>query len=197
MKDLTKVQKDFMLDAGGKKNYEGGKRYFVLHGGKNPRRQYGKLKTCPVCGEKYFLTNYQIKRGKNFYMKGPGCCYRCNRRHGNNRRGFLQLWTGYKTKTKPGYIMVYMPDHPFCNTQGHISEHRLVMEKHLGRYLKKKERIHHINDIKDDNRIENLLLFENNNEHQKFHRLLRKVEKTIFQIINQGWIGASLPSSPA
>jgi endogenous inhibitor of DNA gyrase (YacG/DUF329 family) len=48
--------------------------------------------------------------------------------------------------------------------------HRHIMEIHLGRNLEKNERIHHINGIKTDNRIENLVVCKNNAEHIKsFH----------------------------
>jgi hypothetical protein len=68
-------------------------------------------------------------------------------------------WRGGKFKTH-GYVMVYCPDHPHAVKQTHaksyILEHRLVMEKVLGRYLTINEEVHHINGVKDDNRPENL-----------------------------------------
>lgn len=47
-------------------------------------------------------------------------------------------------------------------------EHRIVVEKFIGRKLKPKERVHHINSNKKDNRIENLILFKNQKEHKSF-----------------------------
>jgi len=77
-------------------------------------------------------------------------------------------WKGGKTINK-GYVSIYLPSHPFAWHKKYIQEHRLVVEKHLGRYLTKKEVIHHINSIKNDNRPENLYLFDTNRKHLKFH----------------------------
>lgn len=78
-------------------------------------------------------------------------------------------WRGGKQKLN-GYILSKSPDHPYRDRYGYVCEHRLVMEKHIGRVLTPKEVVHHINGNKEDNRIENLMLFSNNQDHLKFHR---------------------------
>lgn len=66
-----------------------------------------------------------------------------------------------------GYVYSYAPGHPRMN-RGRVAEHILVAEKMLGRYLHKGESVHHINGIKDDNRPENLRVFEDESRHQQF-----------------------------
>lgn len=73
-----------------------------------------------------------------------------------------------------GYVYIYSPNHPRINNSYYIAEHRLVMEKYIGRYLKPEEVVHHINGIRTDNRIENLMLFPNHREHRLFHHKFLK-----------------------
>lgn len=75
-------------------------------------------------------------------------------------------WNGGKKMHRSGYVYVYVPDHPYKGKYGYVFEHRLVMEKHIGRYLKPSEHIHHINGVKTDNLIENLQILSNS-EHSK------------------------------
>jgi hypothetical protein len=65
-------------------------------------------------------------------------------------------WNGGRIISIQGYVMIYSPNHPYRNKTGYVQEHRLVVEQHLGRYLKREELVHHINGNKQDNRIENL-----------------------------------------
>jgi hypothetical protein len=82
-------------------------------------------------------------------------------------------WLGGKIEHKD-YIYIKELNHPYCSKEGYVAEHRLVMEKKLGRYLKPEEVVHHINNIPNDNRIENLMLFKNSGNHTKFHWNSRK-----------------------
>ena len=61
--------------------------------------------------------------------------------------------------TTKGYRVIYRPDHPNANKHGAVAEHVAVMSERLGRPLRPGETVHHINGIRDDNRLENLELW--------------------------------------
>ena len=78
-----------------------------------------------------------------------------------NRKGSdSPSWKGGRQIDKNGYVWLRM-SHPNSNSSGMIAEHRLVMSTHLGRPLFDWEHVHHVNAIKDDNRIENLMVVTN------------------------------------
>lgn len=79
-----------------------------------------------------------------------------------------------------GYVLLRVPDHPLA-VNGYVMEHRLIMERHINRYLTKMEVVHHKNRIPSDNRIENLILFKNSGEHMKFHGIERRANKKLIK----------------
>jgi hypothetical protein len=139
-------------------------------------RCYGKLKKCKWCKKIGFSTLHDLLIGN-----GKFCSNRCSSLYGhkiNPGRAIgpkSRLWTGGRKVTAEGYILIYSPNHPNRVDRIYVFEHRLVMEKYLGRYLKKNEIIHHINGIKNDNRIKNLLLTDRHlHEHGTMIKILQK-----------------------
>lgn len=79
------------------------------------------------------------------------------------------MWKGGRCTHSGGYIAILSKNHPNCDAKGYMLKHRLVMEKKIGRFLKKHEIVHHISGIKDDNRIENLMLCFSKKDHISKH----------------------------
>ena len=81
-----------------------------------------------------------------------------------NRRGTTQAWKpslgmskhleGYRRTNHGGYIRLckYLED----GSVDRVFEHRVVMEAKIGRSLLPEENVHHINGVRNDNRPENL-----------------------------------------
>ena len=74
-------------------------------------------------------------------------------------------YKGGRIVDKHGYIYRKVYDHPFANRSGYVFEHRLVMEKVLGRWLLPTEVVHHLDGDKQNNTPENLELYASNAEH--------------------------------
>lgn len=114
---------------------------------------------CQEC-EKQYVVKKHILNGKS--KQGPRrfCSHKCKheswKKHGRtDKRSLLPH------RNSCGYVYVYCPSHPAVQGKDYkrVLEHRLVMEKYLGRYLVKGENVHHKNGIRSDNRIENLELW--------------------------------------
>jgi len=67
------------------------------------------------------------------------------------------------------YILLYMPKHPTANKAGYVPQHRYVVERDLGRYLLPSEVVHHKDLDKTNNDRDNLLLFDSQGDHVRFH----------------------------
>ena len=80
-------------------------------------------------------------------------------------------WRGGRWTDPFGYIR-----NPLYRGRGRstVLEHRRLMAEHLGRPLEPNEIVHHINEIKTDNRIENLTIMTRS-EHARLHQTLHKI----------------------
>lgn len=129
---------------------------YILASQRERFRRVGHKKfpsTCIVCGKQWL----GIMKVRRF------CSQKCVSHGVHNGR-----WNGGRFINSKGYVMVYCPTHPLRISRSYIKEHRLVMEKNIGRFLSPKEDVHHRNGIKSDNRIENLKLMSKS-EHTKLH----------------------------
>lgn len=113
---------------------------------------------CVDCGKERWV----------LFTKGNPVNPRCNRCAKKGERN--GCWNSGKT-TQRGYISVRLNPTDFFyqmtpkGLKGYVSEHRLVMARHLNRCLLSWEVVHHKNGIKDDNRIENLELLPSRKYH--------------------------------
>jgi len=149
-------------------------------------------KACPICNKQFFTYPHRIKD-----KRGQFCSKTCKYIAGHtdktkklmsklskgrpawNKGKIVPALRKPRTKItldKDGYVLIYKPEHPFAKgstNKIYVLKHRFVMEQHIGRYLKPTEIVHHINKNRQDNSIENLILFPSNSAHIKFHYQLK------------------------
>lgn len=102
----------------------------------------------------------EAQRGEKHHNWGKKLSAATKRKMSEARQGEKNPnWKGGRVRQN-GYILIKAPGHPRADVNGYVREHRLTVERALGRYLRADELVHHINSIRDDNRLENLQLVD-------------------------------------
>lgn len=95
---------------------------------------------------------------------------------GHHRRGKRPIERSKRTRilSLDGYVLLLAPDHPSADPNGYVKEHRLVMEKSLGRILSRDELVHHKDENKGNNDVSNLEVMSRS-EHIRLHHSLNRI----------------------
>lgn len=170
---------------------------------------------CNICGKKMYLKPTRLKRVKNGICCSKECSYKLKSEYskgeGNHQFGLKgELNSSFKgiEIIHNDYIYEYFPDHPKCSKDGRVRQHRLVIEQNYKLFnsiyfeeinnmfvLKDDYDIHHINEVKTDNHLENLQILTRS-EHTSLHNLNKNEiiykYKQIIGVLKQGELLESL-----
>lgn len=156
--------------------------------------------TCKNCGKVCKVKPSRISRLVNGELTCSRKCCAILRSEkmkgkGNHQYGLIgennSSFKGKETISNYGYILEHCPGHPKPHDKSHktarVKQHRLIVERNYEKFdskffeiisgwivLKQNYDVHHINEIKTDNRIENLVVLTRS-EHTKLHNLSQNV----------------------
>ena len=131
------------------------------------------MRKCIQCGQIFTIKPHE---GKVRFSTRKFCSQKCYKISDSYRKSLFKkghdglnfdknpAWKGGKSIDDKGYVRLAI------GKKNWRYEHRLVMENHIGRALRKEEHVHHINGDKTNNSISNLLLLPNARAHSKFHK---------------------------
>lgn len=135
---------------------------------------------CEDCGKERW-----IRLKKRRYLTSI-ICHPCSmkklNRRGRFKRELSHRWKGGRFKDKDGYVLVSLSSDsaflPMANQSGYVFEHRLVLARYLKKCLQPNEIVHHLNGIRDDNRLENLALTTAHHHQKKtlIHKLGERIK---------------------
>lgn len=117
-----------------------------------------RISVCPSC------ENVKDKRSK--------LCRKCRLQFNppakNTGKGYFYI---------NGYKKVRARNHPHADRDGFVLEHRLIMEEYLKGYLEPQLDMHHLNGVRDDNRLENLVVVTPSEHIKKYHNQIARREE--------------------
>ncbi len=154
---------------------------------KSPSRSY-IFHVCPICDKQRWVA----------LIMGNAESDRCNQCKWDGRKGENHpRWVKNNYQSFQGYIQTRLHKDDFfysmTDRKGWVFEHRLVIAKSLGRCLHLWEIVHHINHIKNDNRLENLQLISDDRHKQltilevKIDRLITRQDELMAEIKLLRW----------
>ena len=179
---------------------------------------------CVVCGREMYLKPSRLKRIKN----GITCCKECSNKlkseymKGDKNHQFGLIGNknvSFKDEnliTNYGYLLEYCPGHPYphdrSNHTTRVLQHRLVVERNSDLFdpvyfeiidgwkvLKPEYEVHHKNEDKQDNRIENLQVMtksEHISYHDKERKTIRDCSGKFIGVVKSSNIGEGCDVNP-
>jgi hypothetical protein len=142
---------------------DGSLRIPYIWNGRHTNRYVIRLQ-CEQCGVSY-LAERSRTRTAAFCSKRCGMLHRAETRPIRRRKG-------NRSNDKRGnHILIQAPNHPFAR-KGFVPEHRLIVEREIGRILLEKEVVHHIDLIRDNNTPDNLVTCKTDAAHRRVHATL-------------------------
>lgn len=169
---------------------------------------------CPICKTIFWVKPSRVKRVKTTICCSKECSNKLKETtylgENNHQYGLTgHLNSSFKENeiiSNYGYILEYCPGHPKpcdrSNKEARVRQHRLVIERNYEKFdpiyfeqignwivLKDEYDVHHINEDKTDNRLENLQILTRE-EHTALHNTIRSKRaskyKQIIGVIKQG-----------
>ena len=141
------------------------KEYYLAHKlNSQPLRRKEKFTIKCPCG-KEIITNYSNRNSKKF------CSMKC-------------LYIYRKRRISIPRISKSIDYYKITNDGKTINYHRFIMEKHLNIKLSPSIVVHHLNENKLDNRIENLVLMTRT-DHNQYHILKSRIDKRLKEVMNE------------